>query len=52
MGFDPTINTVYFGDNLRVLEEMPSEAVPLVYVDPPFNTGKTQQRTQMKTVRD
>ena len=31
---------------------MPSASVELVYIDPPFNTGATQQRARMKTVRD
>ncbi len=52
MAFDPTINSVYFGDNLPLLEDIPSDVVPLIYVDPPFNTGKAQQRTQIRTVRD
>lgn len=43
---------IYFGDNLPVLERLSSESVDLVYIDPPFNTGKTQQRTQIATVRD
>lgn len=30
---------------------MPPESVDLVYIDPPFNTGKTQARTQIKTER-
>ena len=29
-----------------------TESVELIYVDPPFNTGRKQSRTQMKTVRD
>ncbi len=45
-------NRVLQSDNLRVLEAMAPGVVALVYVDPPFNTGKTQQRTQIKTVRD
>ena len=40
------------GDNLEVLEAMDADSVQLIYVDPPFNTGKRQFRTQMKTVRD
>lgn len=43
---------VYFGDNLPVLHSMPDACVSLVYIDPPFNTGKIQQRTQISTVRD
>jgi site-specific DNA-methyltransferase (adenine-specific) len=31
---------------------MESGSVELIYVDPPFNTGKRQSRTQMKTIRD
>ncbi|NSW53113.1 MAG: RsmD family RNA methyltransferase [Anaerolineae bacterium] len=44
-------NRVYFGDNLAVLESLPSASVDLVYIDPPFNTGKVQGRTRIKTVR-
>jgi site-specific DNA-methyltransferase (adenine-specific) len=40
------------GDNLEVLEAMDAASIELIYVDPPFNTGKRQSRTQMKTVRD
>jgi site-specific DNA-methyltransferase (adenine-specific) len=47
----PTLH-IYFGDNLGVLESLAPESVDLIYVDPPFNTGKTQQRTQIETVRD
>ena len=42
---------IYFGDNLPILESLPSESVDLIYIDPPINTGKVQARTQMKTVR-
>ncbi len=45
-------NRIYFGDNLPILRTMPAESVDLIYVDPPFNTGKVQQRTRLKTVRD
>lgn len=45
------IGTIYFGDNLEVLRHLPSESVELIYIDPPFNTGKVQQRTQLKTHR-
>jgi len=42
---------IYFGDNLPILQSMPSESVDLIYIDPPFNTGKTQARTQVRTER-
>jgi DNA modification methylase len=41
---------IYYGDNLPILKEMPAGSVNLVYIDPPFNTGKVQQRTQIRTV--
>ena len=44
-------NKIFFGDNLSILTGLPSESVDLIYIDPPFNTGKVQQRTQIKTVR-
>jgi site-specific DNA-methyltransferase (adenine-specific) len=42
---------VIFGDNLPVLESIPDGAVDLIYIDPPFNTGKVQSRTQLRTNR-
>ncbi|HUZ96156.1 MAG TPA: site-specific DNA-methyltransferase [Edaphobacter sp.] len=46
------MNRIVQGDNLEVLRRMKAGSVPLIYIDPPFNTGKRQARTQMKTVRD
>jgi site-specific DNA-methyltransferase (adenine-specific) len=43
-------NRIYFADNLPVLQSLPSESIDLIYIDPPFNTGKQQARTQIKTV--
>ena len=42
-------NRVYFGENLPVLQSLPDSSVDLIYIDPPFNTGKTQARTQIRT---
>ncbi len=42
---------VYFGDNLPILQGMESGSIDLIYIDPPFNTGKTQSRTQIRTIR-
>ncbi|GAA1045899.1 DNA-methyltransferase [Rothia amarae] len=44
-------NTVIQGDNLNVLRELPDESFQLIYIDPPFNTGKVQKRQSLKTVR-
>ncbi len=42
---------IYFGDNLPILRSMESESIDLIYIDPPFNTGKIQARTRIKTVK-
>ena len=44
-------NTLYFGDNLAVLKLIPDSSVQLVYIDPPFNTGREQQRSKVTTRR-
>ena len=41
---------IYFGDNLKVLSKISSSSINLIYIDPPFNTGKTQNRTRLKTI--
>jgi len=43
---------IHLADNMEVLPTVPDGSVNLIYIDPPFNTGKVQQRTRMKTVRD
>ena len=47
----PTLD-IWLGDNLAVMRQFPDEAFDLIYVDPPFNTGKRQARTRLRTVRD
>jgi len=42
---------VYLADNIDVLRILPSSSVQLIYIDPPFNTGKTRSRKQLKTSR-
>ncbi len=42
---------VIHGDNLDALRRLDDESVDLVYVDPPFNTGKTQRRDELRTVQ-
>ena len=44
-------NTVYFGDNLAVLKSIADSSVQLIYIDPPFNTGREQQRSKVTTKR-
>ena len=39
-GAQPTNRTIFTADNLPVLRGIDSETVDLIYLDPPFNTGK------------
>lgn len=43
---------VFQGDNLEVLRGFEAQSFDLIYVDPPFNTGRSQARTRIQTVRD
>ena len=36
------------GDNLEVLKTLPREHARLIYIDPPFNTGRKQARQRMQ----
>ena len=45
-------DTVVFGDNLEVARTLPDESFRLIYLDPPFNTGRTQKHRAVQTVRD
>lgn len=45
-------NTIYIGDNLEILTtELSDGSVDLIYIDPPFNTRKSQIHTRIKTQR-
>ncbi|MEX2271505.1 MAG: site-specific DNA-methyltransferase [Vicinamibacterales bacterium] len=43
---------VVLGDNAEVLPKLPAGSFQLIYIDPPFNTGKTQTRKTLTTTRD
>ena len=43
---------LHLGDNLPILKSLSDGSFDLIYVDPPFNTGKAQTRTRIRTVRD
>ena len=42
---------IYFGDNLAVLNALPQQRFRLIYIDPPFNTGRRQRRRSLRTAR-
>ena len=40
------------GDNLDVLPRLPDGAFDVIYIDPPFNTGRDQRRRTLRVVAD
>ncbi len=48
---DATRDVVVHGDNLVVLPQIPDGAFHTIYLDPPFNTGRSQRRERLRTVR-
>jgi site-specific DNA-methyltransferase (adenine-specific) len=46
------LNQIIFGDNLDVLRGLPDGLADLIYIDPPFNTGKRQARQQISVEQD
>jgi site-specific DNA-methyltransferase (adenine-specific) len=45
-------NYLYQGDNLGILKSIPDQSIQLIYIDPPFNTGRQQQRSKTTTKRN
>ncbi|MFO0665004.1 MAG: site-specific DNA-methyltransferase [Polyangiaceae bacterium] len=39
---------IHLGDNAKVLGRMPKGFARLIYIDPPFNTGRPQKRDRMR----
>jgi len=46
------VAAIILADNMEVLPTLQPASVDLIYIDPPFNTGKTQRRAQLRTVHD
>ena len=43
-------NQIFYGDNLQLLRTLPAQQFRLIYIDPPFNTGKVQRRERLRAV--
>ena len=43
---------IHFGDNIERLQAFDGDSFSLIYIDPPFNTGKKQSRPRLRTVLD
>ena len=48
----PMGNSIICGDSASILPLLPDESARLIYIDPPFNTGKTQTLNRIKVVAD
>jgi site-specific DNA-methyltransferase (adenine-specific) len=46
------VNRILLGDSLQVLPMLADEAFQMIYIDPPFNTGKKQTRRTLTTEAD
>jgi len=42
------VRRILQGDNLELLATLPRRFARLIYIDPPFNTGRTQSRDRMR----
>ena len=47
----PVRDEILLGENLELLPRFAAESFQLVYIDPPFNTGKRQTRKTLAAVR-
>jgi site-specific DNA-methyltransferase (adenine-specific) len=43
---------IYLGDNLELLARLPDASFTLIYLDPPFNTGRERRRLTLATSAD
>ena len=46
------IGTVIHGDNAAALPLLPDQLFSLIYIDPPFNTGRARSASRTKATRD
>jgi site-specific DNA-methyltransferase (adenine-specific) len=48
----PGIDQILLGESLTLLPGFAAESFQLVYIDPPFNTGRVQRRRTLRATRD
>jgi site-specific DNA-methyltransferase (adenine-specific) len=46
------VDRILLGDNLPLLRAEPDASVTMAYLDPPFNTGRSQSRRTLETLAD
>lgn len=47
----PNAGVIAHGDNMEALAGFPEGCVDVIYIDPPFNTGKVQKHRPQKTLK-
>ncbi len=48
----PAVDQILLGENLELLAGFADESFRLIYIDPPFNTGRLQTRRTLAAVQD
>jgi site-specific DNA-methyltransferase (adenine-specific) len=48
----PSESSIYLAENMEVLPSFADGSFQLIYIDPPFNTGKSQARRNLQAVAD
>jgi site-specific DNA-methyltransferase (adenine-specific) len=48
--YESSVRRILLGDNLAILPTLPERFARLAYIDPPFNTGRTQRRDRIRAV--
>ncbi len=48
----PETDEILLGENLELLPEFADGSFQLIYIDPPFNTGRAQTRRTLRTAQD
>jgi site-specific DNA-methyltransferase (adenine-specific) len=46
------LRSIICGDNAEVLPTLPAGFAELIYIDPPFNSGRTQRRKRLRVAAD
>jgi DNA modification methylase len=52
VGAPPETDQILLGENMELLPAFADGSFQLIYIDPPFNTGRRQRRRTLRTVRD
>jgi site-specific DNA-methyltransferase (adenine-specific) len=51
-GQQPRTDQILLGENMELLPGLAAESFQLIYIDPPFNTGRRQRRRTLEAVGD